>query len=128
MANSRPLVRRDTLLAPPRLSGCSGCFGDSAAKLSRELSHFDGREAGLETFVAALQARAIDGLFERVAGQNTKDDGHAGVHLGELQASCGFRADVIVMRGLTAKHAADGDEGIVAAGSSQFFCSQRQFE
>src|SRR5262249_10350885 len=95
MANSRDLVRSDTLFAPH----FSGGGGRGAAELARQLRHFDSAEPGFKPFVAALQARTVNGLFQSVAGEYAKHDGDASVHLRELQAAGGFRADVIVMRG-----------------------------
>src|SRR6266850_3037071 len=100
MANSRDFLRRDTLLAP-RLSN-DGQLRGIGTKLSGQMSHLDGRQPGFKSFVAALQAGAIDGLFERVARQHTKNDGHSRVQLRELQYSCSLRADIIVVGGFAA--------------------------
>src|SRR5713226_983574 len=119
MANSRDFLRSDMLPAA-RLSGRSSsrCRGRrfSAGELSRETGHFNGGETGFKAFVAALEAGAVDGLLESVVRQHAKDDGEAGVHLRELQSARGFRANVIVMRGLASENAANGDERIVTAG------------
>src|SRR5215472_17308750 len=125
MANSRDLVRSDTLFAPPF------GFGSillSAAELAGELRQFDGAEAGFKALVAALEACAVDGLLEGVAGEDAEHYRDAGIHLRELQAARGFGADVIVMCGLATEDAADGDEGVVTAGSGKFFRGQRKFE
>jgi len=67
MANSRDLVRSDTLLAP-WLSGCvrRGARGSQflRSELEAQSSHLNSGEARFKTFVAALQAGAIDGLFK----------------------------------------------------------------
>src|SRR5215472_19383615 len=101
MANSRALVRSDTLLAP-KLSGRlrirNGC-----AQFTRETRHFYCRKARFEPFVAAFETCAIDGLFERVASEHAEDDGQATVHLSELQTTRSFGTDVIVMRGFSAQ-------------------------
>src|SRR6266481_336212 len=129
MANSRDFLRRDMLPAA-RLSGGSSSRGRrfSAGELSRKTGHFNGGETGFKAFVAALEAGAVDGLLESVAGQHAKDDGEAGVHLRELQSARGFRANVIVMRGFASQNAANGDERIVTAGSSEFFRGEGQLE
>src|SRR5262249_40991816 len=57
-----------------------------------------------------------------------KHDGDASVHLRELQAAGGFRADVIVMRGFAAQDATDSDKRIIAAGCRKLLAGQRQFE
>src|SRR5260370_11040228 len=92
------------------------------------MRHFDGGQARFKTLVAALEAGAVDGLFEGVAGQHAKNNGEAGVHLRELQTARGFGANVIVMRGFSAQNAANCDERIVAAGSGEFFCCEGKFE
>ena len=88
----------------------------SRVKLARQLRHFDSRKAGFESLVAALEAGAVNGLLQRVAGQHAENDGEAGIHLRELQTASGFGANVIVMSGFAAQDAADGDERIVSAG------------
>src|SRR5712664_1809933 len=131
MANSRDLLRRDILLVPRLSGGGSFCRGGgrfSARELSREVRHFDGGQACFKTLVAALEAGAVDGLLEGVAGEHAKNNGEAGVHLRELQTARGFRANVIVMRGFASENAANGDERIVAAGSGEFFCCEGKFE
>src|SRR5262245_32574984 len=68
MANSRDLLRTDTLSAP-RLSG-RGRFERRHAQFPGEVRHFNGCKAGLKTLVAAFEAGAVNGLLERVAGQH----------------------------------------------------------
>src|SRR5208337_4060119 len=125
MANSRDLVRRDTLGSPAfarvhRLRG--------ATELPRKLRHLNGPEPRLKAFVAAFQARAIDGLLERFASQHAKHDGNPGVHLRELQTPRRFGADIIVMRGFAADNAPDGNQRIVFSGRREFFGRQWQFK
>src|SRR6266436_2124577 len=103
MANSRDFLRRDTLLAP-RLSN-DGQLRGIGTKLPGQMSHLDGGQPRFKSFVAALQPGAIDGLLERVTRQHTKNDGHSGVQLCELQSSRSLRADIIVMSGFAADHA-----------------------
>src|SRR5436305_12088902 len=119
MANSRDLVRREGMLFTSRflrresfLSSGGRFCGD---KLARKLSHLDGGETGFKSFVAAFKSGSVDGLFERVAGQHTKNDGQAGIHLRKLQSSSGFGANVVVMGGFTAQDAADGNDCVVTA-------------
>src|SRR5882762_8898744 len=126
IANSRDLVRRDTLLAPP-LSG-RHCFRMRDAKLARQLRHFDGGEPRFESFVPALESSAVDGLFQRVARQHTKNNRQAAVHLRELQSARGLRTNIVIVRRFAAKHAPDSDQCIVLSHRRQFFRRQRQFE
>src|SRR6267142_4289656 len=106
MANSRDLVRREGMLFTPsflrRESFGSGGGQFSGDKLARKLGHLDGGETGFKTFVAAFEAGAINCLLESVAGQHAENDGEAGNHLGELQTTSGFGANVIVMSGFAA--------------------------
>src|SRR2546423_7349357 len=141
MANSRALVRRDTLLAP-RLSGWVwfGAGGAQVAsprvvsrqvaspQVSRKMSHFDGCETRFKPLVAALETGTVDGLLEGVTSQHAKNNRQAGIHLRELQAARGFRADIIVMRSFAAKNAADSDERVIAARCGKLLGGQRQFE
>src|SRR5215471_6070843 len=118
MANSRDLVRSDTLLTPPRAGRC-GFRG--FAELSRKLPHLERTKTRFETFVAPLQARAVNRLFERVAGQHTKHDRHPRIHLRELQATRSLRADVIIMRGFPSEDAPNGDHGTCTTSTSSPF-------
>src|SRR6266403_4714638 len=116
MANSRDLVRREGMLFTSRFlrreSFGSGGGQFSGDELARKLGHLDGGEASFKTFVAAFESGAVDGLFERIAGEHTENDGEASVHLRELQTAGSFGANVIVVCSFTAQGAADGDEGI----------------
>ena len=97
-------------------------------QLSRELGHFNRAKSCFEALIAALQARAIDGLFESVAGEHAKHYGYSGVELSELQPASSFGTDVIVVSGLAAQDAADGNERVVFAGQRQFLGNKRKFE
>src|SRR6267154_912980 len=132
MANSRDFVRREDMLFAPSFLRRK-CFRSSGGRfssdeLARKLGHLDGGQTGFKTFVAAFEARAINGLFESVAGQYAEDEGGAGVHLRELQTASGFRANVIVMSRFAAQDAADSDERIVTAGGGEFFRCEGKFE
>ena len=99
-----------------------------SGELTRQIGHLDGGEAGIETFVAAFQAGAIDGLLERVAGENAKDHGHARIELGELHAARDFVANIFEVRGFAANHAADADDGVATARLREFFRGDRNFK
>ena len=125
MANSRDFVRSATYLRRPFAAADWLCC---AAQFLGKVRHFDGAESRFESFVAALQARAIDSLLQRIAGKHAKHHRNACVHLRQLQPARGFGANVIVMRGFAAQDASDGDDRIVTAGLRQFLRGQRQFE
>src|SRR5216683_7318863 len=126
MTNSRDFVRRDTLLAS-RLTGGARLSG-SGAQLSRQLGHFDGRQSRFKSLVPALEPGAIDGLFQRVAGQHAKYNWQAAIHLRELQSARRFRTHVIIMRCLATQNTPDSDQRIVFPRRGQFFRRKRQFE
>src|SRR4029077_20172538 len=93
-----------------------------------QMGHFDGSEARFEAFIAALQAGAVDCLFQRIAGKHTENYRNAGVHLSELKSARSFRADIIVVRGYSAKNTANGDERVVLSRESEVFCGEGQFK
>src|SRR5713226_3500038 len=112
-ANSRDFLRSDMLPAPRLRAWARGRL-DRAAKLLGQMRHLDGRERGFISLVPALESGAVNGLLKRVAGEHAKNNGHAGVHLRELQAARGLRTHIIVVRSLSANHAPDSDERVVS--------------
>src|SRR5271168_3232461 len=126
IANSRDFVRRDMLFAP-RLSG-GGWLCFRAAQFARQLRHLNRRKSRFESFVAALEPRAIDGLFQSVASQHAKDNRHTRIHLRKLQPARRLRANIIVMRRFAANHAPNRDQRIVAPCHGKLLRRQRQFE
>jgi hypothetical protein len=54
----------------------AGAFG-GAAHLAEKIGHFDGGYGGVETFVAAFSACAVDGLLESVGGEYAERDGNS---------------------------------------------------
>src|SRR5579875_2285080 len=98
-----------------RLSGWirgSGFALGCARKLPRQMGHFNGRESGVESFVSALQSRAINGLLQRVAGEHAKNHRHAGIELRQLNAARGLRRYVLEMRSFAAQNASNANNGI----------------
>src|SRR5712692_7001014 len=126
IANSRDFVRSDTLLASPPSSRRR--FRMSGAKLGRQLCHLNGSERRFKALVPTFEPRAVDGLLQRVAGQDTEHDWQAAVQLCELQSARRLRTNVIVVRRFAAQHTSDGDQRIVLPRRRQFFRRQRQFE
>src|SRR5712692_2594816 len=108
-ANSRAL-RRSVMLAAPRAARAQG---SSRGELARKMGHLERCQSSLEALVSALQARAVDGLFESIAGEHAKNHGHAGIHLRELHAARDFRGDVLEVRGFAAQNTADGHYRVV---------------
>ncbi len=97
-------------------------------KLLGQVGHFDGGEPRVVALVSALQSRAVDGLLERVAGEDAKNNRNAGIELRELHAARDFARDVVKMRGLAAQNAADGDHRVGASALGQFFRRERNFK
>src|SRR6266850_1762120 len=96
--------------------------------LSAALALFQNFTSSFESFVAAFEPRAIDGLLQRVAGQHAEDNWHTGIHLRKLQAARSFRANIIIVRGFASNHATDGDECVVLACCCQLLRHNWQFE
>ena len=92
------------------------------------MRHLDCAHSGVVALVAGFQARAVDGLFERVASENAERHRDAGVELRDLNSASGFRANIVVVRSFAAQDAADADDRIDAAGGCEFFCRKRDFE
>src|SRR5271156_662488 len=107
-ANSRDLWR-SVMLAAPRGAACRA-RGFLGRKLARKMSHFDGGEPGFVTLVPAFEARAVDGLFQRVAGQHAEGHRNARIELRQLNSARRFRGHVIVMRSLATQNASDADD------------------
>jgi hypothetical protein len=59
--------------------------------------HLDSSKSGLIALISAFQTSAIDGLFERVAGQHAENQGHSGIKLSELNAASSFGYDDVVV-------------------------------
>src|SRR5581483_6700126 len=80
-----------------------------------QIRHLHRRERRLESLVAALEAGAVDGLLERVAGEDAESMGHAGF-LGRLADAAGaLVGDHVVVRGVAAEQAPKADDGVEAA-------------
>src|SRR5579863_8945708 len=131
-ANSRDLCRSVMLTAFSAAGIATGVLRrlarQFASQLTRQLRHLDSGEPRFESLVAAFEPRAINGLFERVAGEHAKRHGHARIELRELNAARCFRGNVIVMRGLAAQDASDTDDGVAAAGGGEFLRGDGKFE
>src|ERR1041385_2255358 len=74
-------------------------FADGLA----ERGHLDGGERGFGALVAALQAGAVDGLLEGVAGEDAVGVGDAGLLRGLADAARDLGGDVLVVRGVAAQ-------------------------
>src|SRR5262245_60845132 len=88
IAYSRDFDRSLTLLAP-RFRG-RGLQRSCGFQFAEQLRHFNGCLACFEALIAAFEAGAVDGLFERVASQYAENHRDACIHLGELQTARRF--------------------------------------
>src|SRR5438477_12661176 len=76
--------------------------------------HLDGGERGFVSFITALQTGTIDGLLERLAGQNAVGVRDAGLLRGLSDAARDFSRDVLVVGGVAADDAAETEDSVVA--------------
>lgn len=97
-------------------------------KIAQEAGHLDCRKSSPITFVATFQAGTIDRLLKRVASEDAKYHGHAGIELSELDATRCFRGDVIVMGSLAAQHASNANNRIESPISRHLLGHQRYLE
>src|SRR5690242_6350609 len=96
-------------------------------QFARKTGHLNGGEASLETFVAALEAGAVNRLLQRVTGENAECHGHACIELGKLDAAGDFAGDVFEMRSLAAQDTSDAYNRIAAARGREFFRGDGDF-
>ena len=82
---------------------------------SLQIRHLNRRQRRVESLVAHLQARAIDGLLQRVTGENTECVGDAGFLCRLANPACDFVDDDVIMRGVSTQQAAETDDGVVFA-------------
>ncbi len=80
-----------------------------------QICHLHRRQRRFEPFVAALQAGAVDGLLQRVAGQDTEGVWNTGILCGLADSARDFVGDYVVMGSVAAEKAADADDGVVLA-------------
>src|SRR3954463_8460556 len=64
--------------------------------------HLDGGEGSFVSFITALQAGAVDGLLERLAGENAVRVRGAGLLRGLSDAARDLGRDVLIVRGVPA--------------------------
>src|SRR5207245_6604019 len=78
-----------------------------------EIRHLDRRQRRFESLVAHLQSGAIDGLFERVAGENAESMWHSSLLCRLPNAACDLVYDNVVVRSVASQYASEGDDGVV---------------
>src|SRR4051812_43754393 len=83
-----------------------------ACELAFEGNHFDCSDGGFPSLIAALQASAVDGLFEVLAGQHSIRMRHSGLLRGLSNAARNFSGNVFVVRSLTADETTERDDSI----------------
>ena len=93
-----------------------------------EGGEFEGGEGGFVSLVAHFEAGAVDGLLQVFAGEDAEADGDAGGERNLSDAAGDFVDDDIVVGGVSAQEAADGDQGVVLAGFGQHFGGRGKLE
>ena len=78
-----------------------------------QIRHLHRGECRFETFVAHLQASAVDGLFQRFAGEDAESVRDTGFLGGLSDAASDFIDDDIVVGGVSAEQATEADDGII---------------
>src|SRR5678816_4802028 len=93
----------------------SGLANDQRGKADDlfEIRHLHRRQRGLEALVPHLQPRAINGLFERVARENTKSVRDASFLRRLSNAARDFIHDDVVVGSVSTQEATNGDDGVV---------------
>src|SRR5437764_11938203 len=87
-----------------------------------EIRHLRRGQGCFKSLVAHLQAGAIDGLFERVAGEDAESMRHASLLRRLPNAARDLVHDDDVMRGIAAQQASEADDGAVLLGFSRRAC------
>ena len=72
-------------------------------QLASERDHLDGRDGGFKALVAGLDAGAVEGLLQRLAGEHAKAVGNARLLLRLADATGDFVVDGLVVGGLAAQ-------------------------
>src|SRR5579871_2856075 len=91
-------------------------------------SHFNCRQGRLESLVTALQAGAINGLLQRITGQNAECVRDSRILRRLADAARDFICDHIVMRRVAAKKAAETDDRIEFLRKRQLASRRGNFE
>src|SRR5580698_2037420 len=83
------------------------------ADSSFQIRHLHCRQCRLETLVAHLQTSTVDGLLQRLAGEDAEGVWNAGFLRRLPDATGDFVDDDVVVSSVSAKQAAEADDGIV---------------
>src|SRR5207237_9048622 len=81
-----------------------------------QIRHLDRRQRRFESLVAHLQSGAIDGLFERVAGENAESMWHSSLLCRLPNPACDLVHDNVVVSSVAAQQASEADDGVVCLG------------
>src|SRR5581483_10973745 len=114
-ATSRP---RERLLnfPPPRTAFPAIIL---CGQLLEEIDHFDRGQGGIVALVARLDARPVERLLDRVAGEHAEDDGDPRIEASVGDAARRGAGDVVVVRRVAADDGAEADDGGVLARRGQ---------
>ena len=78
-----------------------------------QIRHLDRGQRGFESLVPHLQSSAVNRLLERVAGKNAEGMRHAGFLCRLANAARDLVDDHIVVPRVSAKQAAEADDGVI---------------
>src|SRR5438552_19102176 len=81
-----------------------------------QIRHLDRRQRRFKSLVAHLQSGAIDGLFERVAGENAESMWHSSLLCRLPNAACDLVHDNVVVSSVDAQQASEADDSVVFFG------------
>ena len=95
-------MRRDPAVTPDLPGVCD------------EADHFDGGSRGFKSLIAGLDTGAIQGLFERLAGEYSEAVRNAGFLLRLPDAARHFVVDGLVVGGLAAQQTTECNDGVQA--------------
>ena len=90
--------------------------------------HLHRRQGRLESLVAHLQPRPVDGLLQSLTGKDAEGVRHARLLRRLPNAARDFIDDHVVMRGVAAEQAAKADDGVILFRLRQRPCRGRNFK
>lgn len=93
-----------------------------------QIRHLNRRECCFKSLVAHLQARAVNGLFQRVAGEDAECVGDSRLLRRLADPTCDFVDDDVIMRRISAQQAAEADDCVVFAGLRKRARGRRNLE
>src|SRR6266702_4231664 len=110
--NTTPMARATELILEAGTTMKTAARSSWSGQFALDGDHLDGGDGGLEAFVSGFEAGAVEGLLEGLAGEDAEGVGGAGLLLGLADAAGDLVVDGLVVGGLAAEEAAEGDDGV----------------